>query len=328
LAEDTWALNEGVIDEAAFLEQCWRYHREREEMFFDALAKTRQGVVVCVFDASDRIQHMFFRYLNPDHPANAGKDSEKHAGAVEEMYLRMDELVGRTREKLAPGDLLIVMSDHGFASFERGVNVNAWLEREGYLVREDGAAASKWLEGVDWSRTRAYALGLGGIYVNVRGREAQGIVAREEVRAVKQEIVARLAGLRDEARGEIAVKEVYDLAEIYDGPYLDGGPELVVGYNAGYRASWACATGGTGGEVFEDNVKAWSGDHCIASDLVPGVFFTNAQVATERPRMIDLAPTVLDLFGVAAPPYMEGRPLELELPPEAEPPEETDDEEA
>jgi predicted AlkP superfamily phosphohydrolase/phosphomutase len=260
LAEDTWALNEGVIDEAAFLEQCWRYHREREEMFFDALAKTRQGVVVCVFDASDRIQHMFFRYLNPDHPANAGKDSEKHAGAVEEMYLRMDELVGRTREKLAPGDLLIVMSDHGFASFERGVNVNAWLEREGYLVREDGAAASKWLEGVDWSRTRAYALGLGGIYVNVRGREAQGIVAREEVRAVKQEIVARLAGLRDEARGEIAVKEVYDLAEIYDGPYLDGGPELVVGYNAGYRASWACATGGTGGEVFEDNVKAWSGE--------------------------------------------------------------------
>ena len=318
LAEDTWALNEGVIDEGAFLEQAWRHHGEREKMFFDALEKTRQGVVACVFDTSDRIQHMFFRYLNSGHPANAGKDTEKYASAVEDMYVQMDALVGATLAKTAPGDLLIVMSDHGFAPFERGVNVNAWLKREGYLVMQDGAAGGKWLAGVDWSRTRAYALGLGGIYLNVAGREARGVVPRAEVAALKKEIAAKLTGLRDEGRGDVAVRKVYDLAEIYDGPYLEGGPELVVGYNRGYRAGWDSATGGTAGDVFADNVKAWSGDHCIASELVPGVFFSNARVATERPHIMDVAPTALALFGVAAPSYMEGKPLELKLPPTPE----------
>jgi predicted AlkP superfamily phosphohydrolase/phosphomutase len=318
LAEDTWALNEGVIDEGQFLEQAWRYHDERERMFFDALERTRQGVVACVFDTSDRIQHMFFRYLTPDHPANRGRDTEKYAGALEDMYLKMDELVGATEAKLAPGDLFIVMSDHGFTSFARGVNVNAWLAREGYLKMKDGAAGGKWLEGVDWSQTRAYALGLAGIYVNVAGRERQGIVPRAEAAALVKEIAEKLTGLRDEGRSAVAVKEAYNLGEIYNGPYLDGGPEIVVGYGHGYRASWDCATGGTGGDIFEDNVKAWSGDHCVATDLVPGVFFSNARLVTENPSITDIAPTVLELFGVAPPPYMEGRPLELELPPQAE----------
>ncbi|NIT37378.1 MAG: nucleotide pyrophosphatase [candidate division Zixibacteria bacterium] len=315
LAEDTWALNEGVIDEGEFLEQVWRHHGERERMFFDALAKTRQGAVVCVFDTPDRVQHMFFRYLTPDHPANAGRDTEKYAGAIEEMYAKMDELVGATVAELGPGDLLLVMSDHGFVPFARGVNVNAWLKREGYLVMKDGAEGGKWLAGVDWGRTKAYALGLGGIYVNVKGREARGTVPREDVPALKKEIAEKLAGLRDEGRGDVAVREVYDLGAMYDGPYLDGGPELVVGYNAGYRASWDSATGGAGGDVVEDNVKVWSGDHCVASELVPGVLFSSARVTTARPRIVDIAPTMLDLFGVAVPPYMEGRPLELELTP-------------
>jgi predicted AlkP superfamily phosphohydrolase/phosphomutase len=315
LAEDTWALNEGVIDEGQYLEQVWRHHAERERMFFDALDKTKRGVVACVFDTPDRVQHMFFRYLTPDHPANRGRDTEQYAGAVYDTYVEMDELVGETAKKLAPGDLLIVMSDHGFVPFARGVNVNAWLSREGYLTLKDGAGGGKWLEGVDWSRTRAYALGLAGIYVNVAGREKQGIVPPGEVAALKKEIASKLKGLRDRGRRRVAVRDVYDLTEIYAGPYLDGGPELVVGYEAGYRASWDSATGGTAGDVFEDNVKAWSGDHCVATDLVPGVLFTNARVANENPRIVDVAPTVLDLFGVAVPPYMEGRPLELELPP-------------
>jgi predicted AlkP superfamily phosphohydrolase/phosphomutase len=328
LAEDTWALNEGVIDEGQFLEQVWRHHGERERMFFDALDKTKQGVVACVFDTPDRVQHMFFRYLTPDHPANRGRDTEKYAGAVEDTYARMDELVGATAARLAPGDLLIVMSDHGFTSFARGVNVNAWLAREGYLTMKDGAAGGKWLEGVDWSRTRAYALGLAGIYVNVAGREKHGIVPRGDVPALKKEIAEKLKGLRDGERGRVAVRDVYDLGEIYAGPYLDSGPELVVGYDAGYRASWDSATGGTAGHVFEDNVKAWSGDHCVAADLVPGVFFTNARVTTDKPSIVDIAPTVLELFGVAPPPYMEGRPLELELPPEMEETEKDVDEKA
>lgn len=313
LAEDTWALNEGVIDEGAFLDQVWRHHGERRRMLDDALAKTRGGVVVCVFDTPDRVQHMFFRYRTPGHPANAGRDTTRYAGVIDDMYQQMDELVGATWAKLGPDDLFVVMSDHGFAPFARGVNLNRWLEREGYLSRRPGAAGGKWLADVDWSRTRAYALGLAGIYLNVKGREAQGIVAPADVKGLKVEIKAKLTGLRDEAAGAVAVGEVYDLASIYDGPYLADGPELVAGYNAGWRASWDSATGVIGDAVFDDNVKAWSGDHCIASALVPGVLFSNARVADERPHIMDIAPTVLDLFGVAVPPHMEGKPLTLEL---------------
>ncbi len=313
LAEDTWALNEGVLDEGAFLDQVWRHHGERERMWEDALAKTRKGVVVCVFDTPDRVQHMFFRYRTPNHPANAGKDTTTFAGALDEMYEKMDALVGATWARLGPDDLFVVMSDHGFAPFVRGVNLNAWFRREGYLRLKDGAAGGKWLADVDWSRTKAYAIGLTGIFLNIAGREAQGIVAPGNAAALKAEIKAKLTGLRD--GGAVAVNEVYDLAAIYQGPYLADGPELVVGYASGWRASWDSATGRVGAEVFEDNVKAWSGDHCIASDLVPGVLFSNARIATERPRIIDLAPTVLDLFGLAVPPYMEGRPLALELAP-------------
>ena len=318
LAEDTWALNEGVISEDDFLAQVWTHHREREAMFFDALAKVRRGVVVCVFDTSDRVQHMFWRYRVAQHPANDGRDPARHARAIDDMYERLDALVGETLARLTRDDLFIVMSDHGFTSFERGFNVNAWLQQEGYLVLKEGESGGKWLAGVDWSRTRAYALGLGGIYLNVKGRERQGIVAAADVLAVKAEIKDKLKGLVDEGRGQVAIKEVYDLAELYHGPYLDGGPELIIGYNPGWRASWDAATGGVGGPLFEDNTKAWSGDHCVAADAVPGVFFTNGKLpAGARPHIADIAPTVLNLFGVAPPAYMEGKVLDL-TPPQSE----------
>lgn len=311
LAEDTWALNEGVLDEGGFLEQVWRHHREREAMLADALAKTRRGVVVCVFDTPDRVQHMFYRYRLPDHPANARRDTTRYAGAIEETYVKMDELVGKTLNSLADGDVLFVISDHGFAPFARGVNLNTWLEREGYLRRRPDTNGGKWLGDVDWAATRAYAIGLAGIYLNVRGREGQGIVEPSEVKALKLEIKNKLTGLKDDATGEVAIKEVYDVAEIYHGPYVNGGPDLIIGYNPGWRASWDGATGRVGDAVFEDNVRTWSGDHCVAADEVPGVLFANVKVNGAAPRLIDIAPTALDLFGVPIPPHVEGQPLDI-----------------
>ena len=322
LAEDTWALNEGVLSDGDFLDQVWTHHAEREAMLVDALAKTPEGVVVCVFDTPDRVQHMFFRYRVPGHPAARGRDGGPYANAIDDAYVRMDELVGRTRAALGPEDLLLVISDHGFASFERGVNLNAWLRAEGYLTLREGEPGGKWFAGVDWSRTRAYALGLAGLYLNVRGREARGVVPPAEVPALKAELAAKLAALKDEERGRAAVREVYDLARLYRGPYLDAGPDLVVGYEAGYRISWDGATGGTAGPVVEDNTRAWSGDHCVAAELVPGCLFATARIDADHPHMMDVAPTVLSLFGVAAPPHMEGKPWPVEAP-AAPPPEAT-----
>ena len=297
MAEDTWALNEGVIDDKAFLEQTWMIHAEREAMFLNALEHTSHGVVACVFDATDRVQHMFHR-----HGPN---------GAIEELYRRADELVGKTMRHVDDGTVLFVLSDHGFTSFRRGVNLNTWLHRNGYLALKDGATESgPYFQGVDWNRTRAYALGLSGLYLNLKGREASGTVARgAEAAALEEELVRKLSNLHDEETGETAIRQAYATKSLYQGPYLDAAPDLIIGYNDGYRTSWDAATGKVGARVIEDNLKAWSGDHCVDPPLVPGVLFANRKIDADDPGIEDLAPTALELFGIGVPEWMEGKPV-------------------
>ncbi len=314
LAEDTWALNERVIDEQAFLDQTLALHAEREAMFENALQKSREGVVACVFDGTDRLQHMFFRYLDESHPANRGKDTERFKHAIRDMYERVDAMVGRLLSRLRDDELLLVLSDHGFQSFRRGVNLNGWLRREGLLVLREGAEQSgEWFADVDWTRTQAYAFGLGGIYVNQSGREEHGCVAPgEATQAVKKRIIEGLSGIVDPETGEVAIREVFDGLEVNGaGPYRENGPDLIVGYNRGYRASWEGAVGRTMPEIFADNTKSWSGDHCVDPRLVPGVLLSSRRIESEDPSITDLAPTLLTLFGVDPPAYMTGRPLRV-----------------
>ena len=309
LAEDTWALNEGVTSEQTFLQQTDDTDRERRSMFFAALDRLRTGSLVCVFDATDRIQHMFWRYLDPRHPA-AGQPSE-HGDAIRELYKKNDALVGDIVQRLGEDDLLMVISDHGFSSFRRGINLNAWLLREGYLaLRDNTDGTAEWLRDVDWSRTRAYGLGLTGLFLNIRGREQLGIVkAGAEAEALKAEIRLKLHGLIDPDNGEVGIREAFDTATLYSGPYLENGPDFVIGYNAGYRVSWDCASGVVAGPVFTDNAKPWSGDHCIDPRLVPGVLFCSRPIKADDPALIDIAPTALELFGIEPPAWMDGRPL-------------------
>ena len=142
LAEDTWALNEEVTDDGTFLQQTYDIDKERENMFFAAMKRLRRGSLVCVFDATDRIQHMFWRYLEEGHPAARGKEDAEHRDAIEQLYRHNDAMVGRVMEKLKKGDVLMVLSDHGFTSFRRGVNLNAWLHANGYLKLKEG---NRWL---------------------------------------------------------------------------------------------------------------------------------------------------------------------------------------
>jgi predicted AlkP superfamily phosphohydrolase/phosphomutase len=305
MAEDTWALNDAAIDEDAFLKQAEYIQSEREAMFFSALKNTRHGVVACVFDTSDRVQHMFYRYIDPASEAN--KD-ERYRDVIEKLYIDMDRLVGNTLKHVDKDCALFVLSDHGFRAFRRGVNLNAWLRREGYLVLTGGGDESgEYFEGVDWSRTRAYTFGLGGVYLNLRGRESQGIVAAGEAAALRRELIARLSGLRDDETATVAIAEAYDSSAIYNGPYLGGAPDLIVGYADGYRASWDAAVGKVTPHVFEDNHKAWSGDHCVDPHLVPGVLFSNRPLITDNPGIEDMAPTALRLFGIDPPAWMEGK---------------------
>jgi predicted AlkP superfamily phosphohydrolase/phosphomutase len=310
LAEDTWALNEEVLDDQAFLAQCYGNHEDRERMFFDALEKTPQGLCACVFDTTDRVQHMFWRYLDKDHPAVRDVPQDKKPRVIQELYDRMDSLIGRVMQQIDDQTLLLVISDHGFKSFNRCMNLNAWLHQNGYLVLKEGKSESgDWFEDVDWSRTRAYTMGLNGLYMNVKGREREGIVeAGAESEALKEELRSKLDGLVDPASGKVGITGMFDCDAVYAGPYVDNAPDLIVGYGEGFRASWDSVMGKVTTAIFEDNLKAWSGDHCVDPRLVPGVLFSNRKIAIEKPAIVDVAPTVMKLFGLELPSYLDGKP--------------------
>jgi predicted AlkP superfamily phosphohydrolase/phosphomutase len=321
LAEDTWGLNEHVLHDEHFLQQCLDTDREREAMFFDGLDKVPRGLCVCVFDGTDRMQHMFWRHLDRDHPAHPHDALPRHAHAIEDLYQRMDDLVGRTMARCAdPGTLLMVISDHGFNTFRRGIDLNRWLEENGYLTVEDGRRLEEELAGVDWSRTRAFAIGLTGIFLNIKDRYSQGIVEPgEEAERLREEIAQRLATLVDPETGTKAIKRIYHAVKAYRGGYKEQAPDLIIGYDRGYRVSWDAAIGRTSRAVFHTNLKAWSGDHCVDPSVVPGVLFCNHPLATPNPRLLDLAPTILELFGIVPPDYMDGKPLVVGQPAATQP---------
>jgi predicted AlkP superfamily phosphohydrolase/phosphomutase len=311
LAEDTWSLNNRVIDEKVFFDQAISICEERETMFLDAVKQTKSGLVTTVFDTTDRVQHMFYRYLDPTHPANAGKDTEQWKDAIAQVYERADALVGKVWHLIDdPNTVFMVISDHGFTNFRRGVNINSWLRDNGYLYLKDENATTsgEWFDGIDWTRTRAFALGLTGIFINRAGREKSGIVAEgAEYRELVKELAAKLEEMIDPANGERCVRKVAMSQQFFDGPYRFDAPDLLVGWEGGYRNSWECAVGQVTEEAITDNTRSWSGDHCVDPDIVPGVFFSDRAINTETPRLVDIPATVMKLFGQKIPNYMQGQ---------------------
>ncbi len=298
LAEDTWALNNGAVSENIFLDQAWSIFEEREKMYFDALSRTRSGLVVCVFDTSDRIQHMFWdQGTAPDTP-------------LHNMYLRMDELIGKTLSELGKDDMLVVMSDHGFTSFHTCIDFNRWLLSNGYLVLKDGVeTVDTSFKGVDWSGTRAWSMGLAGIMVNMKGREGNGIVEPGiEAEELLTEIAEKLLLLETD-EGERVINAVYPASNIYQGPYSADAPDLVIGTKRGFRAGWGCVTGGVGSKVIYPNTRHWNGDHCHDHKLVPGTLASNMKLDSFNASILDIAPTVMRVLGIRPPSYMDGKLL-------------------
>jgi len=313
MAEDTWALSEGVLSEEAFIQQVNAYHREREEVFFDTFKRYKRGLVVQVFEATDRIQHMFWRYLKGSgSPAQKPSDNPHVKDAIYESYKLMDDFLGKLNPKLKPDDLLIIVSDHGFNAFNRGFHLNSWLHQEGYLVLKDGKKTSgKWYADVDWSKSKAYGQGLNGIFLNLKGREKYGIVEPgKEAERIKEEIKQKLLKVVDKKHNKNAIKSALKREEVYRGPYNRNAPDVIVGYNIGYRVSWESAVNYVGSELFSDNTRMWSGDHAFTRQDVPGIFFSNKKIKGNDPSLADISPTVLSAFGIKTPSFIEGKNLE------------------
>ena len=280
MPEETWSLNEGHLTDHAFLEMERTILQERENMFYDALDRHDSDVVVSVFVQTDRISHMFYRGIDPEHPLYEETDAEARE-AIHWIYTEADRVRGETMQRMGGDDRLIVLSDHGFAPFRRAVHLNRWLAEEGLLVLKDMQKESPvGFTAVDWTRTQAYALGLNSVFINRVDREAHGVVTEDEAGRIKQQIITSLPGLLDPKTGMQVVREVFDGAVIYPGNANQDAPDLVIGYQPGFRASWQTTLGGVPGSLIDDNKKKWSGDHCITPEAVPGVLFTSFKPET------------------------------------------------
>ncbi|HEV8524319.1 MAG TPA: alkaline phosphatase family protein [Terriglobales bacterium] len=314
MAEDHNGLNNGRLDEAAYLAQCESIIAEREKMTLWELARFKQGLLFVVFDTPDRVQHMFWRFRDPRHPYSDSDLARQYASRIEEHYARYDAMLARILDHVDENTLLIVLSDHGFNTFRRAVHVNTWLHQNGLLALKDGkkpdAELGEGFAAVDWSRSYAYALGLGGIYLNFRGRESAGILEEgTEADRVRHAIQQGLTGLADLESQQIAINSVSRREEIYSGAYLQEAPDLLVNYAPGFRVSWQTALGGMPHCLFEDNMRRWSGDHIIDPLTVPGILAMNRPARGNHADIRDLAPTILGYLGVEAHKSMEGRSL-------------------
>ena len=303
MPEDTKALSEGVLTPDEFLVQARIAGDENVRQFQQVLAAFDTGLLFYYFGNVDQTSHMMWRALDPGHPAYDADHDPQYADVVYELYEQMDDVLGLAMQQLDPGTTLIAMSDHGFASWRRAFHLNAWLREQGYLTtrgpttdRDAGPFAN-----VDWRRTRAYGLGLNGLYINVRGRERFGIVDPSERESLMREIAQKLEQTIDPATGQAAVTRVYFPEATYaDRGFLADGPDLIVGYARGTRCSNASARGAVPSEVFADNDDAWSGDHCMDHEAVPGILLTNRALRQPLRKLEDLAGAILAEFGFEA----------------------------
>jgi len=347
MPEDDKAMGSKVraLDEEGFRQQCRDVLNDVWKTTRYELERYQGGFFFTYFRTTDVVGHMMWFAMDPDHPARGREGNEeaakKHELALEESYRWVDEKVGEIRKTVGDDCLFMVMSDHGFAPFYRQVELNSWLLDNGWVTlypwadREQAVISGAATSDIDWANTKAYCLGLNSLYINVKGREAQGMIPPEERAAVVKELCAALENIVDPETGEKMISRAYPREEVYSGKHVERAPDILVGYNRGYRTSWRSALGQfpPPGELkptqaegprqrrrqakrqepvrlyAKDNTGRWSGDHCCDPVHVPGTLIVNRPISKKDPALTDLAPTILQEFGIAKPAEMIGSPV-------------------
>jgi len=320
---ETWGLNEEKIDEKVFLEDMFRNMDAVEAMLLDQLTREKAALTVAVFLSTDHVSHTFFRFLDPEHPRYDATLAAQFGDAVQRIYQRMDTVIGKVLPVLGERDTLLVVSDHGFHTWRREFNTNTWLARNGYMAMKsadtDGSlkklddmfSGGSFFPNVDWSQTKAYSLGLGGIFINVKGREGQGIIeSREDYEKIRTEIAARIREFRDPDNGAPVIQGVYRREDIFKGPQLEHAPDLQLSFYDGYRTSWQTSLGAVPESIVVANLKKWSGDHCASdSSDTQGILLSNRRIEGHGHSITDIAPTVIRLFDMPVPSEIDGKPI-------------------
>jgi predicted AlkP superfamily phosphohydrolase/phosphomutase len=315
MPEDTKALEFDVFGNVDFLKQLDIVVNEELRMADYELARFKKGLLFLYWSCIDQAGHVMWRTMagQEHHPAYVAKLDDEFKSFYPSLYMELDSYLGKVIDQYVDDDTyLIVLSDHGFSAWTRAFDLNSWLYDNGYLFLQPGKtrASVEFFQGIDWSKTKAYACGINGLYVNQVGRERNGIVPPGPTKdELLREISAGLTAYVDSKNGVHPISKVFLRDEIYSGPYAAMGPDAQIGYIAGYRASDESAVGEIMEQVVSDNTRRWSGDHCQDYRTVPGVIFTNFTFRRSDPALIDIAPSLLRLFGVPVPPEMVGQPV-------------------
>lgn len=311
ISEDTKALSAGVLNDGQYLEQARTVLAEHRAIFDREFPKFKKGVFFFYFSSLDLNSHMFWRLIDPDHPEYDATAAGQYGSALPEFYQQIDQVLGEVMAHLDDHTTLLVLSDHGFAPYNRSFNLNTWLANNGYIRLTTGVSESnEAFANVDWSHTRAYGLGLNGLYLNLRGRERAGIVEPgAQADQLLQELKNKLLAVHDPGNQQTVITRIDRASEVYQGPYSKQGPDLLVGYNRGYRAGWQTILGNFPTDALENNTNPWSGDHCMDYTLVPGVLLSNRPIDLSNPALTDIAPTIFAQFGIAQPKGMMGHSI-------------------
>lgn len=362
----THGLKDEEIDEDVFMEDIEFTMRKRNTLLRDQLGRKDWDMFFEVFYSTDRVQHMMYRLFDENHPQHNSQLAKRNMSfygnnitlkdSVLASYQAMDTIVGEVVDRIDSGEfgkdaVLMIVSDHGFAPFYHCVGINNLLIDQGFQVTkadENGEPQTvksivnstdpSMLNFVDWDKSKAYSMGLGKIYINLKGREPKGIVEPEEYDALCKEIIEKFEAFKDPNTGERIVKKVYRRDEIFKGQFwkegdvdfdfygpdgkhftenrfTEGFADLYIGFYPKYRVSWGTSLGGLEEEIIVPNEQKWSGDHVsVDPSEVRGVFFCNKKIrGTKPPHLEDIVPTLLDLYGLKQPEVIDGEAILLEM---------------
>jgi predicted AlkP superfamily phosphohydrolase/phosphomutase len=309
IPEDTKALSAGITTNAEFLQQAMTVLGERTDLYRYELGRFRDGLLFFYFSSSDQVSHTFWRTMDHAHPAYHPEKDEAYTNVIRDLYERLDALLAEALAKVDDQTTLIVLSDHGFAPYYQSFHLSSWLLDNGYVrLKDPSDRASEFLTNVNWYGTKAYTLGINGLYLNLLGREKFGVVGAGDADRLLDEIATKLLAVRDPANGQQVISHVYKTSQVYHGPHAKEAPDLIIGYARGYRSSWETALGKfPAGPLLRPNDDAWGGDHCMATEEVPGVLFSNKAIKLANPSLLDLPLTIVELFGIPRSKEMIGK---------------------
>ncbi len=311
ISEDTKALDNGILSEDEFLQQAQVVLRDRLKILDYELKRFKKGLLFFYISTIDTSSHMFWRYIAKDHPDYNTEEYKKYRNVMYDLYKRMDVILADVLKRVDDNTVVMIMSDHGFADFQWQVNINSWLAKEGYIAMlPDWTPEQEYFESVKWSGTKAYALGINGLYINLRDRELHGIVGPgSEYKNLVDEIASKLEAMTDPKTGKRVIRQAFKKDEAYHGSSMDNAPDIVVGFYRGYRSSDESALGQFSRDIIIENTRKWGSDHCMDYREVPGIVLVNKKITLKEPELYDIAPTILKEFGIDPLPEMVGKSI-------------------